>query len=239
MHLDTEQIQRAAHDELDDPSVRTHLDTCADCRARVDAAAHDDSEIARLLGVLDAPPPRIDPATLRARARADTTTPRGGWGRWAAAVFLAAGIAGAAYAVPGSPVPTWLDTLRGAPAAPTARQAPPSRPDAPAGIAVASTGRLAIVFTPPLPRGEVRVRLTADALLHVQAVDGDAAFTARGEGIDVASRSDVARYEIRIPRDAPSLRIRFGDTLVFEKTGDRVTSMVPAEADGSYALPFD
>ncbi len=104
MHLDPEQLERTLHGELrpDDGSVREHLAECQECRLRVSEAEQDEAWIMEQLRRLDhrrpSPPIRSSSGAPR----------RAGWSRpqrLAAGLALTVAAAGAAYAVPGSPLP--------------------------------------------------------------------------------------------------------------------------------------
>src|SRR5690606_3926078 len=110
MHLDDERTQRWLHAELDDPArqeVAAHLVTCAECQAQVAAAEAEEGWIRARLA--DIPDPRAvsSPAGLRARAIALRR-----W-QWAATILLSCAAAGTAYAMPGSPVPRWVERVAG------------------------------------------------------------------------------------------------------------------------------
>jgi predicted anti-sigma-YlaC factor YlaD len=100
MHLDDERLQRLLSGELEprvEASIRGHLATCGPCRDQTTAARREAAEVSRLLGFLDHPAPRLDPEDVMHASRGVL-----GWGRRAALVFLGLGLAGVAYAAPGS-----------------------------------------------------------------------------------------------------------------------------------------
>ena len=63
----------------------------------------DDGRIDELLRVLDHPVPAVTAQEIAGRAARGPSRVR-----WAAAVLLTAGIAGAAFALPASPLRTWV-----------------------------------------------------------------------------------------------------------------------------------
>ncbi|MGH7477911.1 MAG: hypothetical protein ACRELD_16745, partial [Longimicrobiales bacterium] len=67
----------------------------------------EEAGIEALLRTLDHEPPRIMAEDVIARARRARTD----WGRIAAALVVALGLAGMAYALPGSPVRGWVDAV--------------------------------------------------------------------------------------------------------------------------------
>ncbi len=236
MHLDEELVQRLLHGELApaaETPVREHLAECPDCRARVVAAGRAERTVHTLLAHLDHPPPRVDAGTLAARARARSP----GWLRWAAGILLVAGLAGAAYAAPGSPVRGWvqaaLQRIGGGPVA--VPEAPgPAEPleVGPSGIAVAPGAGLLILFTSRQAEGEARVTLTDDAQVMVRALTGAVIFTSDVDRLVVENRGSSATFEIQIPRRAPRVEIRVDGIRMFlkdgsETHGSRVFRLIP------------
>jgi hypothetical protein len=104
-----------------------------------------------------------------------------------------------------------------------------------AGIAVTPGDRLTIRF---LIRGEGAVAtlsVTEGIEVSVRAVDGAATFTSDEDRISVHG-AGPARFEILIPRTAPSVDVVSDKVPVLRKRGaDIVTGAVP-EADGRYRL---
>jgi predicted anti-sigma-YlaC factor YlaD len=95
MHLDEEQLQRVLHGQLPARAARSgrdHLAECGDCRERFVAAERDEKEVLALLRPVDHPVPAIDPDALVARP----SWTRSVLTRWAAAILLFLGAAGAA-----------------------------------------------------------------------------------------------------------------------------------------------
>src|SRR3954451_13470204 len=157
MHLDPEQLERTLHGELrpDDGLVREHLAECQECRLRVSEAEQDEAWLMEQLGHLDHRQP-LAPTRISSGARR-----RVGWSRpqrLAAGLVLTVAAAGAAYAVPGSPLPRAVHhvvsllqgTIRPGPAAPTSG---PATPRSQGGIAVAPGNHFAIVFSGAVPAG--------------------------------------------------------------------------------------
>lgn len=222
-HLDEEQVQRLLHRELAPPVevlIREHLAGCVDCRGRVAAAERDEDEVHALLRHLDHAPPATDAETIAAHARARDV----GWVRWAAGIVLALGLAGAAYAAPGSPLRAWVEAvvewMGGG-----SGDAPP-----PAGIAVAPGPALVILFTSRQAEGQAEVSLTDGAEVVVRAPGGTATFTAEVERLVIDNPSSTATFEILIPRTAPRVEILVTGVRVFLKEGPRVT--------GPFRLPL-
>jgi hypothetical protein len=227
MHLDEEQLQRLLHGQLPSRaarSAREHLAECGDCRQRFVTAERADKEVLALLRQVDHAVPAIDPQALVARLR--WTTP--GLGRWAAAILLFLGVAGAAYALPGSPLRHWVrsvvvwigdgETPPGQPAAADAPEGPG------AGVAALPGQRFVIEFQSAEQGGQARVSFSDRQEVTVRAPAGAASFTSRAGRLIVANAGVGARYEIGIPRTAPRVEIRVAGATVFVKDAARVTA---------------
>jgi hypothetical protein len=223
MHLDEHQVQSLADGELSPSataSARDHMARCDDCRRRVAEAQRAASHVEALLRELDHPAPRVGAASIAAEARARDLAV---WRR-AAGFLLAAGLIGVAYAAPGSPVPTWvhavIDWAGGA-----RGRAPHIVAPTPSvgGIAVAPGANLVVVFETPQASGSARVIMTDGAEVVVRAVAGAATFTADAGRLVIDNRGSAATFEIEIPRAAPRVEIRVGETQIFLKQGAQVT----------------
>lgn len=241
MHLDQEQIQRLIHGELA-PSLsgfaRDHLTACSDCRAGVTAAEREEAVVFEQLRQLDHPVPAPSARSAIARARSGA----GSWRRWAAAIALVLGAAGVTYAIPGLPVRGWLTALLSAVAG---REEPVAAPGAPAprsdavtsGVVVDPGDRFAIVFAARAD-GSVHIVLTEDRAVVARALGGAAAFTSDVDRLTIDGYVAGAAFEIRIPRSAPHVEILSDNRRLFLSQRSRVTTAVPAGADGSYIVPF-
>lgn len=239
MHLDDEQLQRLLHSQLPSRAARNardHLAECTECRERFVSAQQDESRILGLLRQVDHAVPLVDPVALAGRLR--WTTPA--WGRWAAGILLVLGMAGAAFALPGSPVPRWF---RSAVAWVGGAELPQSsgEPDPAAlmaGIAAVPGPRFVIAFESPEPGGEARVTLSDGAQVTVRAPSGAAGYTSTPTRLVIANAGTGARFDITIPRKAPRVEIRVAGARVFLKNGTRITAARPAGADGAYLIPL-
>jgi hypothetical protein len=241
MHLDDGQVARLVDGELgaEAGAVRAHLAECADCRAQAEAVGAEVDWLDRRLRALDHDPPAVTAAALARRAAAS----RVWWGwRWAAGVALAVGLAGVAWAAPGSPLPGLVRRVT-AWAVGSGRQAPRNPVETPAvgdpggeaGIAVVPGPDLVIVFGPSPSDGSVEVSLFEGAEVEVRGPAGAATFTAEESRVVVDRTAMAAAFEVRIPRSAPRVEIRAGTTPLFLKVGDRITAATPPVA-GRYAL---
>ncbi len=242
MHLDEEQVQRLLHGELARPvetSAREHLAGCADCRARVTEAEREEDEVFALLRHVDHPPPRVDAQALAVRARARDF----GWGRWAAGLLLALGLAGAAYAAPGSPLRAWLQAvvewMGGRPDRSRLAPAPAQARDSSiAGVAVTPGRDFLILFTSPQAGGQAQVSLTDGAEIVVRAPIGAATFTSDVDRLVIDNGGSSATFEIQIPRAAPRVEIQVAGDRILLKVGSRVMTEQSTEREGQYLLPL-
>jgi len=243
MHLTEEEIQRLVDRQLPEDSRRTleqHVGQCPECQVRLEIARRETAEILARLRMVDHPVPSV--TATRVIRRAGRTRPT--YVRWAAAMLLTFGLAGVAYAAPGSPLPGWIRTLAvwvGATSVPVAdpvaalpAPVPPS-----AGIAVYPGERLAILFQFGAHRGSVHISLTQGQEVVVRAASGAAGFTAGAGQITVEGRTDTTTFEVQIPRSAPRVEVLLRGRRIFLKSGGSITTAATAEADGAYLLPLD
>ena len=245
MHLDEEEIQRHLHGELPPPAElrgRVHLAECADCRRRLADAEREEREVETLLHALDDPLPRIEAEALAARAVATTPRSRFGeltWLRRAAAILLAIGIAGVAYALPGSPVQKWVhafvEKLGGRPE-PHRNGLHSVRPLSGAGISVSPDQMLVIVFRSGRQGGRVAVSLTDNREVEVQAPPGAATYASAAGRLTIDIGDAPAVFEIRIPRSAPWVEVWADSDRLLLKEGSRVTPDGARGAAGEYLL---
>src|SRR5262245_42484554 len=179
----------------------------------------EDVELERILSALDHPAPRLSAEALMTRARAE----RARGYRWAAGLLLALGVAGAAYAVPGSPLRRWISSRFVSPR-PLPPVSQPQPPVAPAGIAVDPGRRLQIVFQDSAPRPDsITLSFSEDSEVAVRTTSGSASFRSGFERLESDTHGLGSRFEIRIPRLAPLVEILAADRRVFLKQGSRVT----------------
>jgi hypothetical protein len=237
MHLDDETIERLRHGELAperEASAREHVASCAECGRRADAAARDEGRVHDLLRELDHVPPRATVAQVAARARAGAG--RSAWMRWAASILVAAALGGAAYAMPGSPLPGLLDALVAWVGGGDASESAPATPASPAenpaasaaGIAIVPGEALIIEFAAARAQSAARVTLTDGGEVAVSAPPGAATFSAEADRLVVENAGLAATFDVRIPRNAPRVEIRVAGRRIFLKEGGTI------EPPGSY-----
>lgn len=239
MHVDDEQLQRLVDAELAEPeddSIREHLTECGLCRERVAMAKTEQEEILALLGTLDHPYHVPNHLTLMARARRSDSR----WMAKAAGFLVVAALAGAAYAAPGSPLPSLAAKILGrtqsAPVSPVVMAA--SSEAAVSGITVATGNRLIVEFISYQAAGTLRVRLSDDPELAVRANGAGASFSSGDQILTVANGGSTANYSITIPRHSPLVEIRLAGNRVLLKGGDRIGSDYSVSSDGAYHIPM-
>jgi hypothetical protein len=191
-----------------------------------------------LLETLDHPVPPVSAESIADRARRRSFT---GVPRWAAAILLTLAAAGAAFAIPGSPVRGWVAEIAAGPrrSPPQPRAGPiqgPAETGASAGIAVAPGQALIIELTGAGAGGLARVSLADGAEVVVRAPAGAARFTSEADRLLIERREGQDTFAIEIPRTASRVEIRLGGKRVLLAQAGRVTSAEPAGADGVYSI---
>lgn len=240
MHLDEERLQRLLHGEregFDRREAQEHLRECRACQERLAAAEHDQDEIFALLRQLDHPAPVLNAEGVAAKARVGGHA----WGRWAAAVLLFLGIAGAASALPGSPVRGWVQSVAAwMGVAEQRRVSPtPSRSTSQAaGVAAVPGPEFVVSFNSQEPGSRARVSLTDGAEIVVRAPSGAASFTSDADRLVVDNHGAGATYEIEIPRAARRVEIRVAGNRIFLTESSRVVTQGRMENGDQYLLPL-
>ena len=235
MHLTESQLAALTHRDVSllPESVATHLESCPDCAAQLRAMRADDKEVATLLGALDHQVPRLRGTTfldLRRRRRRIGVIAAG-------LAFLAAG---AAAALPNSPLHHVLVRVFSKPVSTQAPAAPVSNtvsPAATAGIAFLPAASLDVRFISPQPGGRLRLRLVEGSRVSATA-DGDAAFSIHQSQLDVADHGAQMTFTLEIPRTASEVTVHAGNEIIFEKRGGAVTSSQLVDSAGVYKFTF-
>jgi len=243
MHLEAGDIQGVLHGEIPPDqaaALKGHLDTCPECTAALAKAGREEAEIYEALMALDhqAPAP-MTVSVLVGAAEAAARPPIVGvpWMRWAATIALGLGVAGVAYAAPGSPLREWIAAL-------TERTAPPSEPPAsqPAevtgggGVGVAPGDLLLIDFSGVTDGAAVRVLFTDAAELQAGGGSGQVAFTL-GPGRLLVGPVRADTIQLEIPRAAPRVEVRSGDrTVAVAERGALLVDGAPMDGPGPFVL---
>lgn len=240
MHLDDLTIQSLHDGELesrDETAARSHLMDCVPCAQRADDARGELREIAALLETLDVSSPRIDLAAIISKS---DRAPRRIQDRFTAlrkaAVFLlVVGLAGAVYALPGSPVRRWVHDL-----ARTMTPKPRPATDQPkeAGISILPEERLVILFRLGAARGSglASLSLTDGSEVRVHAPPGAATYSCVPGRIEIEVRDVSAPFVVQVPRSAPWVEIRADETSLFLKEDSRITTSSPPGPGDRYTL---
>lgn len=252
MHLDDERLQRLIDGELteaDENAALQHVTSCADCRRRLEEGKREQSRVHEMLRSLDSPAPAVSADAIMSRAEAEErgsvadeearSRPRVPWLRQAAVLAVVIGLAGAAYAIPGSPVRGWIHDITGKLAGRPETPAPAPRPGhtGVSGVAVPPGDRLTILFEPGAKGAELRIDLTDGPDAHVHGPAGAAAYTSSAGYLLVRGLDSTAVFQVLIPRSAPWVEIRAQDERVFLKEGPRVTTNGSRMGD-HYVLPL-
>ena len=235
MHLDDERLARLLDGETEAPGEpgRDHMIECVDCQERFAAAKLHREEVLSLLGQLDHPAPVVHPEAVAARARAARTRR----GLWAAGMLLFVGVAGAAYGLPGSPVPGLLrsatEWIAGGdvrtPSIPTQGPA--------AGIAAKPGLDFLILFQYPHQQSNVLVSLTDGDEVILRAPAGVAGFSSAPDRL-IVDNNAPGTFEVQIPRTAPQVEIRVAGKPIFLKDRKGVTTSVPPDSNEAYSIPL-
>jgi hypothetical protein len=239
MHLDDETIQRLLEPEASATLARSaqeHLASCADCRARLTEASREEAWVFERLRQLDHPVPQISAQSIMTSSRRQVPA----WQRLAAGIVLAVGMAGIAYATPGSPLPRLVSRAIEliAPAPATPGMSPEPQPPAPAGIALPPGERLTIAFESEGNRDTAVVLLTEGNEVVVKALGGTTTFDSEATRLLIRHSGAPARFEISIPRTAASVELKVGEHAVLMKREARVTADVAPDSTGRYLIPL-
>lgn len=200
----------------------------------------EDRELDRLLRSLDHAPPPVTAEDVIARARRGRRGPV----RAAAAVAATIALAGVAYALPGSPVPAWVDAALRAVGTQdpgeTEGAAPTDNPGDPAAGLIFAAGEIRSITVAPAPGGSgtLRILLTDEAELVVRLADGSARFGSEPDGLSVELTSP-GTLELRIPRSAPAVSVIAAGRPVFVKRGRELSTVMAPDSAGRYVLALD
>jgi len=204
----------------------------------------DDAVVAEALRLLDHPVPRrsADDVLAEARRRQVERSPRRAW-RLAAAVGLT--VAGAAAALPSSPLRRLLGRAPGdapagaphaSPAAPPATSPETLRDAASAGVAVVPRERVEVAFLRQ-SRGRLELRFVEGPQLSLVPRGADVRVTVRPDRIAVEDTTGRASFELLVPRSVAQLRVEVGGVTVFRVVGGDVVSRARHDdATGAYLI---
>ncbi len=142
--------------------------------------------------------------------------------------------------MPGSPVRSWLARIfAGAgetvesPAGGQQAGIPGAQP---AGVSVLPSARFELVFEANQDSGLIRIALANQAEVAVQSDREGVGYSVEPSGVRVLNAGSSANYQVVIPRDAESVSIRVGDTIVFEKRGATIVTAAARDDAGRYVV---
>ncbi len=239
MHLDAEKIERLLSEEMSREEARAwrdHLVGCAACASVLEAAERQDREIAELLGSLDHAVPDSDPRRLARRAN------RQAWRRTlvaAAVAFLV--VAGAASAMPGSPVRAWFARVfagaEGSARGPVGEGAGAAATQ-PSGVSVVPAGRFELVFEAVQDSGFVRIIVSDQPEVSVQSEGSGVGYSVEPSRVRVLNAGSKASYRVMLPEGAVDITVRVGDTTVLDKKGTEIVTSAARDPAGDYLVEF-
>lgn len=243
MHLDAERIQRVLHEELPSAAMAdtaAHLASCGECRIAVSLARAQEEEIFGLFGAIDHPRRTGDVGRVREAVRRRRGPPL----RWAAGVVAAVGLAGAAYALPSSPLRRWFEAWRGTSSPSIAQDVTPRTAERVpevsdlSGVSIAPGASALVAFSAVQSMGEARIALADAGDIEVRAPAGAVTFAAGASRLVIENAGSRVSYEILIPRSAPRVEIRVAGVSVWRKDGVRIESDYSAGPDGLVRIPL-
>jgi anti-sigma factor RsiW len=237
-HPDQETLQRFADGETagtDANALVAHIRACASCSQAIQELQHEDARIASLLSTLDSPPPVLH--LLRPPGRRQVAAP---WIRRAATLLFLASLAGAGWAMPGSPVRSWLrGSMRQSTPAGMSNVIEDAAPALHGGLDIPVDGAVLITFAQAQARGSVRIVLSDSAGVRLTILNHDARLESPSEHhVIIENDGSLADYRIRVPRSAADVTVRVGSRVVFRMMRDVLTSSIAQSGDGSYVVPL-
>jgi len=217
-------------------AIAAHVESCPECRTRLEGLAREWRELEDLLKRIDDPvPSRPGVADLMAsrtprRNRAFTI-------RWAAGVALLLFVGGVA-ALQHSAISGRIGHLFQSPASRVrgTERTPTTR----AGVAVLPAGRIEIYLPPGSERTLLSVGLTAAPEVRLESTDVRTRFRVRGNRIDVWPPAGSSGLAIKIPVTLAVLDVWMGSDLVLRKRGRSWSPSVQLRDVGdSVRIPFN
>lgn len=248
-------------------SAAVHAASCAVCGAVVSAAQQDDMVVGGALRLLDHRVPagvnaaslaeRLKPAVNRVRPGSATLGAASAQMRQRAALLLRSGAliavaaaAAAAAVAPRSPLHHAIVRLFSASSPPASSVTLGTGPEpgpapegstaaAARGVAVAAGRQMDVVFRASGNDSFLRIVRGDGGSLSIRSdVAGPAFVVARDSVLVDAGNSRGVTYEVVVPRDAPMVRVRVGNRVVFDQRDSRITAGVTPDASGAYSIPL-
>lgn len=232
MHLDAETLERVLHAELEgerDAAAREHLAGCPACEAALEESRLRERRLFGLLEALDHEAPGLDWEAVEAPG----SERRSGLLVAASIAFVLA--AGILYALPDSPLRSWIDrTGREAPAP----EAGDGSVDAPAvsGVSVLPTAPFEIGFAGGQESGIIRVELADTPEVEIRVLGAPVDLESGPDRVTVANLGSRSNYAIRLPEAGPPVTVRVGDVAVFVKSAAGIETAAPRAESGEYRI---
>jgi hypothetical protein len=231
MHLDIETLERALHDELDpEPgeAVERHLASCPTCADRLTEARRDERRLFGLLEELDHEPPAINWGAVTRESRS------GGSARSliAASVAFLLVASGILFAIPGSPLRKFLESVL----ADTETVASAPEDPAVSGIAVEPADPFDVRFVASQRTGRIRITLVSSKRLELKVVGDPVELESGVDRLLISNEGSGSSYELLVPRALGSIRVRVGESTVFDKQGERIRTPRTPDSTGAYVI---
>jgi hypothetical protein len=243
MHLDAGDIQRVLHGELPPDgaaAAERHLDACPDCAAALAEAAKEESDIYGALAALDHDAPTLTASFVLGRSQGTLRPPaRLPWMRWAAAIVLGLGVAGVAYAAPGSPLRDWIAALtEDAPRPSPPEPSPPTQTAASGGggVGVPPEDFLQVELSGGTSGAAVRLLFADAGELRASGGSGQVSYSlAPGRLLVGPVGADTIQLEV--PRSAPRVEVRSdGRPVAVAERGVLLVGGAPVSGAGPFVL---
>jgi hypothetical protein len=232
MHLDAETLERVLHGELDEEreaAARGHLSNCPACVAALEESRLRERRLFGLFEALDHAAPGLDWQAVEAPG---TGGSRGLLVAASIAFVLAAGIL---YALPDSPLRSWIDrTGREAPAGEA--EAGPVGARSVSGLSIRPAGPFEIGFAGRQESGTIRVELADTPEVEIRVLGAPVGLESGPDRVTVANLGSRSDYAIRLPEAGPPVTVRVGNVAVFIKSVAGVRTAAPRFESGEYRI---
>jgi hypothetical protein len=235
VHFDEETLERVLHRELDEQrgaEAREHLAACPTCRAALEEARIRERRLFGLLEELDHAAPAMDWRAVEA-----PESPR------SPSLLLAASIAcvlaaGILYALPDSPLRSWIDRIGGDAPAPGAT-VEGGEAQTVSGLSIRPAGPFEIVFAGHQESGVLRVELSDTSEVEIRVLGHPVDLESGPDRVVVANIGSRSSFAIRLPEGGPPISVRIGDAVVLVQTGVDVRTAAPRTESGEYLIDLN
>jgi len=199
----------------------------------------EEARDAEMLRMADVAPPAVDIGTLIARA----ARTRPSWRRRQIAAGAGSKLlAGAAAAMPGSPVRAYVARLfrQAPPVLAPAPVAPDRAPTAPAreGIAFIPGATVDVAWRAPERTGTIRITIVRASSVRLTHQGGTATYTLTANGVVIENRGSTASFNLALPEAVVRARVTVGGRTVFTKSGADVQTQGVRDSTGTFLVPL-